>query len=204
MPIEDIDEKLLANAFTTCHSSAEVFQLDRVRSVFGELGNLKPDTVAAICQKMRENLSSNWRDIRQQEQKQTNRREPEVQQEVLRGYAVASALALEAIASFPESWELHLALACLMYDENAYSQTVQKSSEFSDKRDQAFAQFQVAADKYKDVVATLEEKDQATDVYDFWFYAGLGACDLGKITDKSVPDLRQYKKIRSCIRRTAR
>lgn len=197
--IEDIDESLLANAFTSCHSSAEVFELDRVRSVFGDLGDLKPETVAAICQKMRENLGSNWRDIRQQEARQTNRREPEVQQEVLRGYTVALQLALEAIQASPESWEPQLALACLMYDQNAYSQTVQKTSEFSDRRDQAFEQFRLAAEKYRDVSATLEKPDQKTDVYDFWFYAAMGACDLGKITDKTVPDLRQYKKVRDAI-----
>ena len=199
MPIDNIDESLLANAFTTCHSSAEVFDLDRVRSVFGNLDQLKPETVAALCQKMRVNLSTNWRDIRAQEAKQTRRREPEVQKEVLRGYAVALQLADEAIQAEPENWQLQLARACLMFDQNAYSQSVQKSSEFSDRRDAAFEQFQLAADKYNQAVPTLEEKDQSTDVFDYWFYASLGACDLGKITDKTVPDLRQYKKIRSAL-----
>lgn len=199
MPIKDVDEQLLANAFTTCHSSAEVFRIEAVKDVFGDLKDLKPETIAAICQKMRVNLSSNWRDVRTQEAKQTNRREPEVQQEVLRGYAVARTLAEEALSTSPESWQLHLAKACLMYDENAYSQTVQKSSEFSDRRDLAFEQFKVASDNYEKAVVTLEEKDQSTDVYDYWFYAALGACDLGKITDKTVPDLRQYAKIRTAI-----
>ncbi len=199
LPIEDIDETLLADAFTTCHSSAEVFRLDRVQSVFGDLANLKPETVAALCQKMRANLASNWRDIREQEAKQTNRREPEVQQEVLRGYAVARQLADQAIAVHPESWQLQLATACLMFDENSYTQTVQKSSEFSDKRDQAFEQFQVAASKYASLAANLEAKDQSTDPYDYWFYASLGACDLGRVTNKTVPDQRQYPLIRKAL-----
>jgi hypothetical protein len=199
MNLEDIDEKLLASAFTTCHSSAEVFRDDAVKAVFGELGNLKPETIAELAQKMRANLAANWRDIKQQESKQTNRREPEVQQEVLRGYKVGRQLVTEALETSPENWQLHLAMACLMYEENAYAQTVQKSSEFSNKRDRAFDQFQVAADKYRAVAATLEEKDHSTEVYDFWFYAGLGACDLGKVTDKTIPDLRQYAKIRTAI-----
>ena len=197
--LDDVDEKLLANAFTTCHSSAEVFRLEAVKAVFGELKNLKPKTIAAICQKMRGNLSANWRDIRNQEAKQTNRRAPEVQKEVLRGYDVAQQLAEEALESSPESWQLHLAKACLMYDQNAYSQTVQKSSEFSDRRDVAFKQFELAASKYREIVSTIEEKDQSTDVFDLWFYAALGACDLGKITDKTVPDLRQYPLIKQAI-----
>ncbi len=199
MQIDSVDEQLLANAFTTCHSSAEVFRLSAVKNVFGELDSLKPETIAAICQKMRGSLSANWRDVRNQEAKQTNRKEPEVQQEVLRGYDVALRLAQEALAASPDNWKLLLAQACLMYDQNAYSQTVQKSSEFSDRRDQAFAQFQLAAEKYKDIVSTLEEQDQSTDVFDLWFYAALGAVDLGKITDKTVPDLRQYPKIKAAI-----
>ena len=195
----EVDEEKLADAFTTCHSSAEVFKLEAVKSVFGKLSDLEPETVAALCQKMRSNLSSNWREVRNQEAKQTKRREPEVKQEVLRGYDVAMSLADEALGAAPHNWQLHLAKACLMYDQNAYSQTVQKSSEFSDRRDVAFEQFALAAQKYADVVATLEEKDQSTRVYDFWFYAALGAVDLGKITDKTIPDLRQYPKIREAI-----
>ncbi|QEG20449.1 hypothetical protein [Mariniblastus fucicola] len=200
MNLEELDEKLLADAFTTCHSSAEVYDLDRVKSVFGDLGNLKPKTIAAICEKMRANLGSNWRDIRNQEEKKTNRRAPEVQQEVLRGYRVASALAKEALKTSPENWQLHLALACLMFDENAYSQTVQKSSEFSDRRDGAFEQFKVAAEKYGAKVVELEKKDQTTEAYDRWFYAALGATDLGKITNKTSPVPKQYTLIRNAIK----
>ena len=199
MEIEDLDEKLLADAFTTCHSSAEVYDLARVKSVFGDLGNLKPKTVAAICEKMRQNLASNWRDIRKQEEKKTNRRAPEVQQEVLRGYRVASELVKEALKSSPENWQLQLSLACLMFDENEYLQLVQKSSEFSGRRDQALEQFQLAAEKYAAKVTELEKKDQTTEVFDRWFYASLGAVDLGKITNKTSPVPKQYPLIRDSI-----
>lgn len=199
MELEELDENLLANAFTTCHSSAEVYDLDRVKSVFGDLGNLKPKTIAAICEKMRANLATNWRNIRNQEEKKTKRRQPEVQQEVLRGYNVASELAKEALQSSPDNWQLHLSLACLMFDENAYSQTVQKSSEFSDRRDKAYAQFKVAAEKYAAKVVELEKKDQKTEVFDRWFYAALGAVDLGKITNKTSPAPKQYPMIREAI-----
>ena len=199
LPIEDVDEQLLANAFTTCHSSAEVFKLDRFRDVFGDFSELKPETIAALCDKMRANLASNWRDIRNQEQKQTKRREPEVQKAVIEGYNTAMALVSEALNATPDSWRLNLAKATLMFDSNSYSQTVQKSSEFSDRRDAAFEQFQLAAQKYADVVGTLDMKKQKTDVYDYWFYAALGAVDLGKVTDKTVPDLKQYPLIKNAI-----
>lgn len=199
MNLDDLDESLLANAFTTCHSNAEVFKIERLRDVFGDLSKLNPETVAAVCEKMRANLASNWKNIKQQEALQTNRKEPEVQQEVLRGYAVARELAQEALRAAPENWQLHLALATLLYDENSYSQTVQKSSEFSARRDDAFQKFQLAAEKYRAAVPNLEQSKQSTEVYDRWFYASLGAVDLGKITDKTTPDQRQYPKIREAI-----
>lgn len=199
MKIDDLDETLLADAFTTCHSSAEVYDLERVKSVFGDLGSLKPKTVAAICEKMRANLSSNWRDIRNQEEKKTKRKAPEVQQEVLRGYRVASEVTEEALVASPENWQLHLSLASLMFDQNDYSQSVQKSSEFSDRRDKAFQQFQLAAEKYSAKVIELEKKGQTTEVFDRWFYASLGAVDLGKVTNKTSPVPKQYALIRESI-----
>ena len=197
--LEELNENLLANAFTTCHSSAEVYDLEQVKSVFGDLGKLKPQTISAICERMRSNLGANWRDIRNQEAKKTNRREPEVQQEVLRGYRVAIELASEAIKSSPENWQLQLSLACLMFDQNAYSQTVEKTSDFSDRRDKAFDQFQIAANKYAARVAEIEKKDQKTDVFDRWFYAALGAVDLGNITNKTSPVPKQFPLIRGAI-----
>ncbi len=199
MELGDIDESKLARAFTTCHSNAEVFKLDRVRSVFGDLSKMDPDTIAEICQKMRTNLSSKWKDIRQQEAMQTNRREPEVQEEVLRGYTVAKQLLTEALKSAPENWKLQLALATLIYDENSYAQSVQKSSDFSEVRNSAFEAFAEAATKYQAALPNLNQSQQSTEVYDRWFYASLGASDLGRITDKTTPDKRQFKKIRDAI-----
>ncbi|MEM9410593.1 MAG: hypothetical protein AAGA30_05740 [Planctomycetota bacterium] len=199
LPIEDIDEELLANAFTTCHSSAEVFKLKRFRDVFGDLSKLKPETIAAICEKMRANLANNWRSIKNQEKKQTNRREPEVQKEVVDGYRTGLKLLEESLSGAPKDWKLNMVKARLMYDKNAYDQSIQKSSEYIDKRDTAFEQFHYAAHCYQEIANTLETSDQKTDVFDNWFYAALGACDLGKITDKTVPDKKQYPLIREAL-----
>ncbi|MEZ6096985.1 MAG: hypothetical protein R3C03_22640 [Pirellulaceae bacterium] len=199
MNLPDVDESRIAQAFTTCHSSAEVFQMDSIQSVLGDINSLKPETIADLCQAMRNNLAGQWRKIREQEDKKTNRREPEVQAEVRRGYSVAIALAQDSLKSEPDDWRLNLALASLLFDENAWEQTVQKSSEFSNRRDQAFERFRLAAAKYTDVVARLEESEQSTDVFDYWFYAALGAVDLGQLSDKTTPDLRQYAVIRESI-----
>src|SRR5262249_9703892 len=41
LPCGEPDEELLARAFTTCHSSAEVYRLEAIETVFGPLGGLK-------------------------------------------------------------------------------------------------------------------------------------------------------------------
>lgn len=195
----ELDESLLARAFTTCHSSAEVFDIQRLRSVFGDLQQLKPETTASICETMRANLAGQWRSVRLQEENKTKRKEPEVQAAVLRGYATALELVNESLQAHPENWQLHLTAACLDYDQNIYSQTVQKSSEFSRRRDQAFAKFALAVEKYIAVAPTLDESKQSTDVFDRWFYAALGSTDLERITHETRPDLRQFAKIRQAI-----
>ena len=195
----DVDEELLSEAFTTCHSSAEVFQFDAVKKVFGNLEDLKPETIATLCNRMRTGLSEQWRSVKLQEEKQTKRKLPEIQREVVEGYETGLKLADDALVGSPDSWELNLAKACLMYEQNAYSQSIEKRSDFSDRRDAAFAQFKMAADYYAAAARTLEKKDQSTDVYDYWFYAALGACDLGKVSSKTVPDHRQYAEIRKAM-----
>ncbi len=53
LPLKKIDEKLLARAFTTCHSSAEVYRLEAIESVFGDIEQLDPQTLAELAQQMR-------------------------------------------------------------------------------------------------------------------------------------------------------
>ncbi len=199
LPIEKVDEDKLARAFTTCHSSAEVFKLEAIETVFGAVDSLKPETVASICQTMRNNLASLWRAVRNQEDKQTKRKEPEVQAEVLRGYDVAIEFANRALAAAPENWQLTLVLACLSHDQNDYAQSVKKSSEYSAQRMGAFETFALAAKRYAAAVSTLEKEKQSTDVFDYWFYSALGAVDLGRVTDETVAAHAQFPLIRQAL-----
>ena len=48
LPIGEIDEKLLTQAFTTCHSTAEVYRLDAIEKVFGSFDALRPKTLAEL------------------------------------------------------------------------------------------------------------------------------------------------------------
>jgi hypothetical protein len=200
LPIGDLDEELLAKAFTTCHSSAEVYKLEAIEKVFGSLAGLKPKTLAELVQQMRENLAGLWRKPEVQKDKQTNRKTKDIEAEVLRGYSVAQAVIDDGLTKFPGDWSLHLAKAALWHDENSYHQEVAKSSEFAERRNAAMAQFKKAAQLYAAKAKDLSQDDETARVYEQWFYASLGACDLPNISEENHPDLKQPPLIREALR----
>jgi len=59
---KELDEELLVRAFTTCHSTAEVYKQKDIEKVFGPMGEMKSKTVASLASRMRTNLASMWRD----------------------------------------------------------------------------------------------------------------------------------------------
>ena len=126
LPIGEIDEKLLTQAFTTCHSTAEVYRLDAIEKVFGSFDALKPKTLAELCQQMRGNLMGVWRQPAEQEKSKTKRREKDIRAEVLRGYEVARSVIDRGLAKHPDDWALVLARATLMHDENNYLQEIER------------------------------------------------------------------------------
>src|SRR5262249_42703423 len=80
-----------------------------------------------------------------------------------------------------------------------YHQELAKSSKFAPKRTEALTEFERAARLYAAGVKDLSEDEETTKVYEQWYYASLGACDLGQITEDRIPDLRQPKLIRASI-----
>lgn len=199
LPIGDPDEELLAQAFIKSHSSAEVYRLEVIEKVFGPLGGIKPRTLASLAQQMRENLAGVWREPANQKDKKTNRKQKDIQAEVLRGYALAGKVVEDALAKFPDDWALTLARAALLHDEVNFKQEVAKSSEFSANREEAFKGFAQAAKLYAAKVKQLSEDEETTKVYDQWFYASLGACDPQHIKEDKLPDLRQPARIRAAL-----
>jgi hypothetical protein len=199
LPLGDPDEDLLARAFTTCHSTAEVYRADAIEKVFGPIGGLKPKTLSGLIQQMRENLAGIWRKPEEQNAKKTNRKTQDIRAEVLRGYEVAREVVADALKKHPNDWSLVLAKAALLHDEVNYRQELSKHSDFVPKRLEAYAEFQRAAKLYAAKVKDLSEEEQSTKVYEQWLYASLGACDLGMIDEEKVPDLRQPAKVRAAL-----
>jgi hypothetical protein len=197
--VGDPDEELLAKAFTSCHSTAEVYRKAAIEKVFGNLGKLKPRTLAGLAQQMRENLGGVWRKPEEQKDKKTNRKTKDIQAEVLRGYALARNVVEEAIKKYPADWSLLLARAALLHDEAGFRQELGKNAQFLPARNQAMADFEQAARLYAGVVKDLAEEDQSTKVFEQWFHAGLGACDLGQVNEEKLSDSRQPPLIRAAL-----
>jgi hypothetical protein len=195
----DIDDEILVKAFTACHSSAEVYRTEAIEAVFGPLGGLKPKTLAALADQMRTNLAGLWKDPAEQQKQKTNRKKKDIEAEVLRGYAVAHKVIADGLKKFPDHWALLTAGAGLIHDEVNYRQELNKSSDFSARRAEAFALYRQAAEQYRKAAVTLPEPEHTVSVYEQWFAAALGAVDLGMITEEKQPDWKQPPLIKAAI-----
>lgn len=199
LPLQDFHEQKFLDAFVKCHSLAEVYALDDARLILGEIGNLSPETAAAFARTMRTNLSGQWRDEKLQVKAKTGRKEKDIREEVLKGYASAKQIVSEHLEKHPDNWQLLMERGALACDETAFLNEGEKTSDFAKNRQKAFADFQAAAAAYAKILPTLEEKDQKADVYTTWFYAALGASDLSKVKSSQVPSPRQIPLIREAI-----
>lgn len=199
LPLQKLDEDLLVNAFTKCHSTAEVYRLDAIEKVFGPLDKIKPRTLATLMQNTRANLAGLWRLPAEQQNKKTNRKLKDIQVEVLRGYDLAGKVVDDALKQFPEDWSLTLAKAALLHDETNYRHEVARNSEYSRRRTEAIANFQKAASLYAANLSKLSQDEESIEVYQQWYYASLGACDLGYVNMEKQPDPGQPELIRKAI-----
>jgi hypothetical protein len=196
---ESLDEAFVISAFTTSHSTAEVYRIDDLNRVFGSLDTLKPASVAQLVQTIRANLAGLWRRPDVQQQKQTKRKDKEIQAEIVRGYEVTREILRQALSRHGDNWALVLAQAAIAFDENNYHSELDKSPEYAERRDAAFATFRQAAELYAKAVPALAETDHKSEVYEIWFYASLGAADLAGLKTDLPDDPRQQEQIRAAI-----
>lgn len=199
MKIGDLDEDRLAKAFMQTHSAAEVYRLEDIEHVFGSLEELKPETIASLVQTMRRNLATVWKQPQVQQQQKTKRKDKEIQAEIARGYEVANKVMGDAVEKHPESWQLQIAKAAVMFDQNNFEQELEKSSDFVTKKKLAFAEFVKGADLYRTSLPNVEEDKHTAEAYETWFYASLGACDLGALKHEQQADSQQQELIRKAL-----
>lgn len=196
------DEALLTQAFTSCHSSTEVFHRESLEAVFGPVTALKPQTLARLAQQMRTNLSGVWRRPDPQARQKgvpPPRRQEDLQAELLRGYETARVLLDAAQAQATADWQLALARAALMFDELDYRHEVEPAPDFARRRAAVMAEFSRAAGLYAAVVEDLAEEAHSDQVFETWFAAALGTSDLHRLAEDKPTDPRQAAAIRAAL-----
>lgn len=195
LPLEDIDDRWISAAFRNVHSSAEVYKLADMERVFGKTDGMEPKTLAALLQTMRLNLATIWRQPQVQQQAKTNRKQPEIEAEVVRGYKSANLLLKKAVESHPDNWQLLLAKASIMHDENDYRAQLKKSADFASVRKSALENFRKAFELYASQARDLKESEYSVEPLQTWFYASLGAVDLNQVNQDKQPALSQIPAI---------
>ncbi len=195
LQLEGVDDTWIAKAFTSVHSSAEVYQLAELQTVFGDPQDIAPKTMSILLSQMRNNLATLWRSPQVQQNSKTNRRKQEIEAEVVRGYQTAITLCRDALGNTPDEWQLMMQQGALEHDLANYNNDLARSSDFLNQRQQALETLQAAADSYVRNVAELDAKDYSVEPFNTWFYASLGDASIQQITPDRNPLLEQFRLI---------
>ena len=186
LPMEPVDPGLLTEAFVAAHSLAEVYQLETIEAVFGDIAALDPVVLGQLIGRMRMNLATIWRTPAVQQQAKTRRSQKEMLAEVAAGYATAITLARDSLVTRGRHWSLLTALATLLHDQNNFKKEAMPDSSFSEVRKSAFELLAEASDHYASICEDFNQAEETDTVYTSWFYAALGASDLGAIDESMV------------------
>ena len=194
LPIGEINQDKLAEAFTKIHSRAEVYKVSAISKVFGSFKQMSPSTVAALANTMRINLATVWRNPKTQQDAKTNRKDDEILAEVITGYEDIDNILGNSIEAHPEDWHLHLRRACLELDRINFQQESQKSTSYTIDRKKTYEMFAKSVELY---IATSSENEdeETTEPFEHWFYAALGASDLNAIRESQQPSPKEIKKL---------
>ncbi|MGK0517549.1 MAG: hypothetical protein ACJAUC_000230 [Planctomycetota bacterium] len=199
LPIGGVDPNLLTQAFVSAHSSAEVYRLETIEGVFGDIKDLDPVVLGDLIGRMRTNLATVWRKPSVQKDAKTRRSQKQMLEQVAQGYATALTLAQESLLSKGRHWALLTAVATLLHDQNNFSMELKRNSNFADVRKGAFQLFEEAADHYASIVPDLTPDEETDQPFTLWFYSALGAADLGAIDESQVVAKTQLSLIKDAL-----
>ena len=199
LKLEENFNEEFASAFITVHSQAEVWRLQALETVFGDLDSVDSDTIASLIEKMRTNLAALWPNPKLQEEYKTKRKDKELHQQVLAGYAMARQLTASALTNDPESWRLLTQLAALTYEESNYLSALEPQATHSSTKRTALDELAEAAKIYSQSLPLDKESDESTAVYETWFYAALGSPLLEVLKSHHMPVTSEFAKIKAAL-----
>lgn len=199
LKLEDSFDKEFSSAFITVHSQAEVWRLEALEKVFGDLTTVDADTIASLIERMRINLAALWPDPKLQEEFDTKRTDKEQHQQVLAGYEMARELTASAWGETPESSRLLTQLAALTYEESNYLSAKQPQTTHSTTKRTALDDFAEAAKLYAQTLPLKNERKESTAVYETWFFAALGSPLLEALKNHHQPVQSEFPKIKAAL-----
>ena len=199
LPIAPPKAESIVAAFEGAHSFAEVYKLEDIRTVLGDLGKLPVESLARLSNSMRQRLATSWRAPQIQQQADTKRKEPQIKAEVIAGYETQLALLDEGLKAHPDVWQLKLQQAAANFDLAEYQYGNKADLEVYVKhREAAFEAFNEAASLYALQTAVTADKPDAM-VFQLWFNANLGASDLSYVTRQQTPEIGNLQQIREAM-----
>lgn len=200
LALPGLEENAVIEAFTSAHSQAEVFRSEDLVRVFGEVGQMRLETLAGLLQTIRQRLATSWRQMRVQQDAKTRRTDKDLEAEVTRGYELFTDLIRQGLERWSEDWRLHLVQAVGWFDfaEFQYGHQVDLAL-YVEKREQSFAGFARAAELYAAGLPALEPGKYSPDLFVSWFNANLGASDLAYVTRQQEPSTNHLARLRATI-----
>ncbi len=199
----DLDESFheeLADAFISCHSKAEVWRVEAIESVFGTTDALDSATLATLVGRMRQNLAGLWPNPKIQQAYKTNRKDKELQEQILHGYSAASGILERALLKKPENaWRLDTQLAALRFEESNYQSSIASDHEHSAIKRDSLDNLAAAANAYAATLPLEDSTKETTSVFETWFYGALGSPTLEALKSHHVATPEEYEKIKAAL-----
>lgn len=190
----------LTEAFISCHSQAEVWRVESIERVFGSPDALDSTTLASMTARMRLNLAGLWPNPKLQEQYKTNRKDNELQEQILQGYQSAIGMIGRALARKPyDAWKLDLQLAALKFEESNYRSTIAPDNRHSGAKRAALDSMAKAAELYVASLPLVDPSKETTEAFEVWAYAALGSPSLEALKSHHVQTAGEFGKIKALL-----
>lgn len=190
----------LSDAFIACHSKAEVWRVDAIESVFGATDALDSTTLASLVGRMRLNLAGLWPNPKLQQAYQTQRKDKELQEQILHGYAAATGVLERALAKKPAgAWRLDEQLAALRYEESNYRSSLTPDNQHATIKRASLDELAAAAKAYTATLPLEDPTKESSGVFETWFYAAIGSPSLEALKAHHVPVPAEYAKIKAAL-----
>ena len=195
---EEFDEEF-SDAFIQCHSQAEVWRLEALETVFGDLKTLKPKTAASLLRRMRANLANLWPNPKLQEEAKTKRKDKELQAQMLEGYAAAETLCEDVLEHHPDHWALEIQLAALQYEASNYRAVLGSHPKHSANKRASLDALAEACATYTATLPLEDKSDESDEPFTTWFFAALGSPDLAALKSHHQPVAAEFAKIKAAL-----